>query len=273
MFFQMSQKNISRKFSKIRESIFLKSFKLLKSSPDKAFLIILFDSLFLASFLYVMPTIAKYFAQSLVLPQTYLALYIIMLFQLMYYLIVLFIYSFFKYSVLDFIKSLFERTETSFKRLGQFYALNIVIAGMFFAIFLIFGFIIESVKEPYRPFILIFLATPYMLFLYVIMNTSHSLFYQGASHKESFMKGLKITFTKMRTYREIILVFVLFALLLGLLLLGIGYLVKLTSSNYTLYLTLYDYFKRSSKFIFDIVLYFTIFVNRISFYSIIKENK
>ena len=257
----------------IKESLFINSFKLLKSNPNKALLMILFDSLFLVSFLYVMPTIAKYFAQSLVLPQTYLALYIIMLFQLIYYLTVLFIYSFFKYSILDFIKSLLERTETSFKRLGQFYALNIVIAGIFFAIFLIFGFIIESVKEPYRPFVLIFLATPYLLFLYVVVNTSHSFFYQGASFKESFKKGFKITFTKMRTYREIILVFVLFAMLLGLLLLGIGYLVKLTGSNYALYLALYDYFKKSSKFIFDIVLYFTIFVNRISFYSIIKENK
>ena len=189
-------------------------------------------------------------------------------------MIVLFVYSFFKYCLLDFIKYLIEKTNFSLKRLGQFYSLNIIIAGIFFAIMLLLNIILANVKQDYQPYVFIVMAVPYSLFLYIIINTSHSLFYQGASIKESIKNNFKITFTKIAVYRETVLVMILVALLLGLLFLGSGYLVSLIASkNYSLYLNVYAYFKQASVLIFDLVFYIMILINRISFYSMTKENK
>ncbi len=264
----MKLKNIVK-----RESLFIKCFNLAKSNPNKTGLIILFDVLFLVSILGLY-NLFNYFAQSLALPTTLASAIIFIIFSLIYYLIILFAYSFFKYSILDFIKSLFERTEFSFKRLGQFYSLNIIIAGIFFAIFIVFNFILANIKANYQPFVFVFLAVPYLLFLYVITNTSHSLFYQGFSIKESLKKSFKITFAKIKVYRETILIMILFALLLWLLFLGSGYLVRfLASANYNLYLSTYAYFKQASIIVFDVIFYLIILINRISFYALVRENK
>ena len=116
----MKTKNIPKKTIVIRESLFIKSFKLAKSNPNKVGLMILFDLLFLFS-VYALYRISLFFAQSLVVPQTLLSVSIFIIFSLIYYLTILFAYSFFKYIILDYIKSLFEKTEISFKKLGQFY--------------------------------------------------------------------------------------------------------------------------------------------------------
>lgn len=256
-----------------KESLFIKSFRLLKSNPNKTGLMVLFDALFLIS-AYGLQILFRYFSQSLALPMNLSAGIIFLVFSLVYYLIVIFVYSFFKYSILDFIKSLFNETESSFKRLGQFYSLNIIIAGIFFAIMFVLNFILASVKQPYQPFIFIFLAVPYVLFLYVIMNISHPIFYQGASIKQSIKNSFKITFTKIKSYREAILMMILAALILWLLFLGSGYLIQLLGSkNYSLYLNVYSYFKKASIIIFDVVFYLVILVNRISFYYISMQEK
>src|SRR3989338_4258597 len=195
------QKTIPKK-TKISGSLFIKSFNLAKSSPGKTGLMALFDALFIAS-IFALNGLTQYltsgFIETLISP-TLPSAAIFIIFSLIYYLIALFAYSFFKYSILDFIKSLFERTEFSFKRLGQFYSLNIIIAGIFLAVMLLANFLLASIKQAYAPFVFIFLAVPYMLFLYATVNISHSLFYQGYSIKESIKKGFKITFTKIRIY-------------------------------------------------------------------------
>lgn len=256
-----------------KELLLVKSLNLAKSNPSKTGLMILFDVLFLVS-VFGLQTLSKYFAQSLIVPQTLASAFVFIVFSLIYYLIILFVYSFFKYSILDFIKSLFEKTEFSFKRLGQFYLLNIVIAAIFFPILILFTYIFLSVKAPYKPFIFVFLAVPYALFLYIVANISHSLFYEGSSIKETIKKSFKITFTKMKMYRETILIIILVALLLWLLFFGSGYLIRLIASkNYSLYLTAYSYFKQISIIILDLVLYFVILINRISFYSLARDIK
>ncbi|MDP3766331.1 MAG: hypothetical protein Q8R04_07505, partial [Nanoarchaeota archaeon] len=253
--------------------LFLKSLYLAKSNPNKTGLMILFDALFLIS-VFVLYRLSAYFAQSLFAAQTPAFVLISIAFSLIYYLILLFAYSFFKYGVLDFIKSLFEKTEFSFNRLGQFYSLNMIIAGIFFAIMFLANFLLASVKAQYRPFVFIFLAVPYSIFLYTIVNTSHSSFYQGASTKDAIKKGFEITFKKIKVYRETILIVILFALLLWLLFFGSGYLIRLVASkNYSLYLNTYAYFKQISIILFDIVFYLVILVNRISFYALAKESK
>ena len=261
-----------------KKSVFIKSFKEAKSKPSKSGLIILFDILFVIS-IFALNRLAQYFAPLVigaVLAPTLATGILYIVFSLIYYLIALFAYSFFKYSVLDCIKSVADITEKgqefSFGRLGQFYALNIVIAGIFFAVMLAANLLLAAIQQPYVAYIFIIIAIPYLLFLYVIMNTSHSLFYQGASIKESLKKGFSITFTKMQVYRETILIMIILALVLWVLFLGSGYLVRFVGSkNYALYLNLYSYFKQASIIAFDLVLYAAIFINRISFYSLIKQ--
>jgi len=258
-----------------KESLFIKNFKLAKSNPNKTGLMVLFDVLFLIS-VFALNKLVQYVAPALVgtIAPTLASAVLFIVFSLIYYLIALFAYSFFKYSILDFIKSLFEKTEFSFKRLAQFYSLNIVIAGIFFAIMFLANFLLISIKQEYRPFVFIFLAIPYLLFLYIIVNISHSSFYEGASIQEAIKKGFRIAFTKIKVYRETILIMILVALLLWLLFLGSGYLIRLLASkNYTLYLNTYAYFKQASIIVFDLVFYLVILINRISFYALIRENK
>lgn len=258
---------------RIEEPLFIKSIRLAKSNPASTGSMILFDALFLVS-VFALNRLSQFFAQSIAVPQSLAAAILFVAFSLVYYLITIFAYSFFKYAVLGYVKSLFERTESSFKRLGQFYSLNIIIAGIFFAVMISGNFLLAGIKIQYRPFVFILLAAPYLLFLYVMVNVSHSLFYEGSSVKESLKKGFRTTFTKIESYRETILTMILFVLLLWLLFLGSGYLVRLAASkNYSLYLTAYAYFKQISIIIFDIVFYLAILINRVSFYSIAREIK
>ena len=270
----MKTKSIKKPVA-VKESLFAKSFRLAKSNPNKTGLMILFDMLFLVS-VFALNKLIQYAAPFLIgtaAPTTASAILLIV-FSLIYYLIVLFAYSFFKYSILDYIKSLFDKAHFSFKRLGQFYLLNIIIAGIFLAIMLAANYVLASIKQAYAPLVFIFLAVPYLLFLYVIVNISHSLFYKGASIKESVKKSFTITFTRIKVYRETILIMVLFALVLWFLFFGSGYLVRLLASkNYDLYLNAYIYFKQAAIVVFDLALYLIILINRISFYSITKESK
>lgn len=271
----MKPKTIPKKII-ISESLFIKSFRLAKSNPSKTGLMILFDALFIIS-VFALNKLTQYLTESFIgtiISPTLSSAAVFIIFSLIYYLTALFAYSFFKYSILDFIKSLFEKAEFSFRRLGQFYSLNIIIAGIFLAVMLLANFLLASIKQNYAPFAFIFLAVPYLLFFYAAVNTSHSLFYQGASVKESIKKGFKITFTKIKIYRETILVMVILAILLWLLFFGSGYLISLLASkNYSMYLATYSYFKQASIIILDAALYLAILINRISFYAITKEDK
>jgi len=271
----MKQKITAAKFVKT-EPLFLRSFNLAKSNPSKTGLMILFDALFLIS-IFALNRLVQYISPFLIgsfVAPTLATGILFIIFSLIYYLTALFAYSFFKYSLLDSVKSLFENTDFSFKRLAQFYSLNIIIAGIFFAVMLAANLILSGIQPAYVPYIFIILAIPYLLFLYVIVNISHSLFYQGASIKESVKKGFAVTFTKMRIYRETVLVMIILALFLWLLFLGSGYLVRfIGSKNYNLYLNLYSYFKQASIIAFDLVLYAAILVNRISFYDAARESK
>jgi len=67
---------------------------------------------------------------------------------------------------------------------------------------------------------------------------------------------------------------ILLALVLWLLFFGSGYLVRVIGAkNYSLYLNAYAYFKQASIIVLDLVFYFAVLVNRISFYSITKDSK
>lgn len=266
-------KNIQKKPNIIKDSLFAKSFSLLKSNPNKAGMMVLFDAMFLVSVL-ALNILGNYLANGLAMPSAFASSVAFIVFSLAYYLIVLFAYSFFKYGVLNFIKSLSEKADFSLKRIGQFYSLNIIIAGIFFTAMLAANFILAGIRQAYAPFVFIFLAVPYLLFLYVIINLSHSMFYQGASAMDSVKKSFAAAFAKMKVYRETILSMIIIGMFLWLLFYGSGYLVRVfTSKNYSLYLSAYAYFKQVSIAVFYIASYIVILINRVSFYSITRLNK
>ena len=254
----------------LKNSLFLKSLVLEKSNSSKIGLIVLFDAMFLIS-LFILQRLADYFAASLSF-QPSASIYVYMVFSLIYYLMVFSLYVIFKYIILNFIKSLFGRTQILFGKLGQFYLLNLIIAGVFLAIMLLLNFILYSLKQAYAPYVFIVMAIPYLLFLYIVINLAHSVFYEGASIKNTLKCSFKAPFAKIKSYRENVLIMIFFGFLLWILLLGSGYLLRLaTSGNQILYLDVYPYFKQTSIIIMDIIIYFAILTNRISFYISAKE--
>lgn len=255
----------------IKNSLFAKSFNLAKSNPGKIGLMVLFDMSFLASFYYMLPFLLGYSASAILWPKSGAFVYVYLIADFIYKLLQIFVYSFFKYSMLDFIKSLFQKTEFSFKRLGQFFLLNII---LILPLFIIFSFVLESIKEAYRPYFFIITGIPIFLFLYAILNLSHSFFNEGNSLKNSLRKSFSLTFGKMKSYRETIGIIILALLALGVLFLICGYLVRVfVSGNYLLYLKAYGYFKVATIVIVDVVMYLIILINRISFYSAARESK
>lgn len=232
---------------------------------------ILFDASFLASFYYILPMLLGYSAAAILWPQSGAFIYVYLLTDIVYRLLQVFVYSFFKYSIMDFIKSLFQKTEFSFKRLGQFYLLNtMAILPFFFA----FNFILGGIKEAYRPYFFLLAGTPVFLFLYIILNLAHSFFYEGNSLKNSFGKSFSAALDRVKSYRETILAFIAALLLLSALFFAAGYFVRFfTSGNNLLYLETYDYFKKATIILSSLAIYFVVAINRISFYNIAREAK
>ena len=272
-----------------KNSLFFSSFRLAKSNPGKLAMMILFDSLFLISF-FIFQKSFGYFTRMLTLPQiqnSFYSVFVLIVYSLIYYMLILLVYSFFKYCLLDFIKSLFTPSKFSFKKLGNFFLLNLAIAGIFFAISAIAGAILINIKEAFQPYLFILLASPYWvvynkysilslhsLIFYIVVNISHSLFYEGASLADTIKNGFSTAFTKIASYRKIISSMILAALAFGILFLGMNYSLKyLAAKNFYLYVYVNSYFQQASVIIFDVAFYFIILINRISFYKAAKVCK
>ena len=178
-----------------KNSLFLDSFKLAKSNPSKLGMMILFDGLFLISF-FILLKFFKYVAGILTfptMPNSLSSAIVLVTFGLIYYLIALFVYSFFKYCLLDFIKSLFGPGKFSFRRLGQFYLLNIIIAAIFFGISIIAGAVLINLKESYQPYVFIILASPFWVIYnkYAVISLHSLIFYIVVNlSTRYFMKAL-----------------------------------------------------------------------------------
>ena len=264
----MKLKNIFHK------SLFLGSFKLAKSNPGKFGMMVLFDALFLIS-VFMCKNFFKYSATYMSIQQTpnnIYSLITIIILSLIYYLSMLFVYSFFKYCLLDFIKSLFGPSKFSFEKLGHFYLLNIIIAGIFFAAAIIAGAVFFNIKESLQPYIFIVIASLYSLIFYIVVNISHSLFYENASMWHALKNGFSITFTRIRIYRKTVSVVIFAAVIFGVLFFGINYLIRfLASKNFYLYLSVNAYFQKFSIIFFDFAFYIMLLINRISFYKVVAK--
>ena len=256
----------------IRDSVFLQSFRIVKSNPGISGMIVLFDLMFLVSFL-TMQKLSGYSALAIVPYVNINPLLLLLVLSSIYYLIVLFVYSIFKFSVLGFIKSLFAKSRSSFSEFWKFYMLNLTIALIFLAVMLVLDYILANLKPDFAPYVFIVMAVPYALILYAAVNISQSLFFHGNPLVASLKKGFAITFTEMKRYRETVLVMIITAAALWIIFLGIGYLIQVfTSASYTLYLNSYSVFGEALKWAISLVFYFLIFINRISFYKITQDN-
>src|SRR3989344_7941971 len=249
----------------IKDSLFLQSFRIVKSNPGVSGTILLFDLMFLVSFL-TMQKLSAYSAPVIVPYVNVNPLLLLFVLSSIYYLIVLFVYSIFKFSVLGFIKSLFAKSRSSFSEFWKFYALNLAIALVFLAVMLVLDYILANLKPDFAPYVFLVMAVPYALILYASVNISQSLLCHGNSLTASLKKGFAITFAEIKRYRELVLVMIISAAALWIIFVGVGYLIRVsTSANYTLYLKTYSVFGEASKWAISIVFYFLIFINRISF--------
>ena len=254
-----------------KSSLFLQSYEIAKSNISKIGMIVLFDAMFVISF-FIIQKLSNYLGMIIIPYISFSPILFLFILSAIYYLVALLVYSFFKFNILDYIKSLFEKTQFNLKKFWNFYLLNLIIAFIFLVILLIINIILMNLKLNYAPYLFLILAIPYLLFLYVIFNISQSLFYIGNSMKESLKKGFKIAFTEMRGYREIIFVIVTFSIVLWLLFLGFGYILRVsTAGNYSMYLNAYSVYSEIVKWVISIVAYILILVNRIAFYNIAKK--
>lgn len=249
-----------------------KSLKLLKSKPSLLGLMILFDFLMVVLG-FILFQFSSAFAKSLYLPQNFTGILIYIGFTLLYILLVLFIYSFFKYLILRTISGFFGKTGKSYSRLGKFYTLNLLLLGIFASEYILINFLLYSSKAPYKPILFFIIGIPMSAFSYVLLGISHSIFYQGSEAKKSISRAFKITFTNLRIYKETILPMVVAFILFTILLVPIGYLIRIaTSKNYFAYLTTYSYFQEAAFVFSAILLYFFLLQNQIIFYLLTKEN-
>jgi hypothetical protein len=251
------------------DSQFFESLNLAKLNLGKTGTMFLFDVSFFASFYYIIPLLFGYIASKI--PQTPEMVYFILLLSLGYYIIIIAVYSFFKYSLLEVIRSLFEKKKFSFSGFWGFCLLNMIII---MPTFFLFSFLIEGINAAYRPWAFIALGMPVSLLLYIAINAAQSSFYQNFSVKKSFKLGIGAAFGKIKNYKEQILALAAGALALWLLFLILGFAARtVTSGNYSLYLKVYAYLTNIEHIVLYLAMYFIVFVNRISFYKIVREMK
>ena len=260
-------------FKKIlKENSFIDAAIITFSDRKKLGLMVLFDALFIVSF-YVLFQLMYYFAESLVVKPASYSLFFAMLaifalLSLIHYFAVILVYSFFKYNILNVINSLFGKKEAQKDRFSRFYLLNIIIIGIFLAVFILLSLVMASLRETYQPFFLIFVSLPYGLFLYAAINTTHSLFYAGSSIKNTLKKSFGMIFTRIGIYVEVLTLMALFAVITISWSFGADYIIRIAAfHDNILYLRMFVYFTEISLVAFNALLYFAILINRVSFYK------
>jgi len=200
------------------ESTFLKTFNTIKKNHNIYFYTIILDFIFLALIIFI----GKYFGSlipqdpqqimELFKTQTNLLLFVFG-YPIVFYLFVIFIYSTAKLSVLNIIKSLYEKHKFSLKGLSKFYLLNILLFVIFFlAALILLGILALILREDFLKYLILILSVPFLFFAYSVINISHTFFIKG-TRKGVIKKAFYITFNKINRYGmflvwDVILVFV-----------------------------------------------------------------
>ena len=258
---------------KFKDSYFVKTLELMKKNPKNVFLIILFDILFLLSISIFYRLIEFLFSKTSTQISTIIVIIYLVL-TLLYYLILILIYSFFKYLVLNSIKSLFEHSKVDFKRLKNFYLLNLLIFIVFFIIFLFLNSIfLMSAKQEYASYIFSIINFPLFLILYIFINISHTLFSENLNIKETVKNTFNII-AKVTSYIGIFLTNIIAIIIYFIIFYFIGLILKATIfKGYLAPIKYYNIYTIIFSIITTIFFYLIIFFNRIYFYNIIRNKK
>ncbi len=268
-------KQIKKRFL---ESSFLKVLSLIKNNPNIYLYTIAFDFLFLTLILLIGKYLGSLIPQdpdqimALFKTQTNLLIFVF-LYTVVYYLFIMFIYSTVKLTMLNLIKSLYEKNKFSLNRLGKFYLLNILI----FLIFTLIGLILFAIfalilTREFLIYIVVIVLIPLIFFLYSIINISH-IFFIKTDEKGIIKKSFKLSFNKINKYGMFIMWDIAF-IAIYLLFYNIIHLIfrffifsnqQMLTSYGGLYLIIFNIFSL-------IVFYLIIAFNRIYFYKRIGKN-
>ncbi len=267
-------KNIKKVFL---ESSFSKVFNTIKQNPHKYLYTLVLDFIFLALIVLIGKALGSLIPQD---PQQIMGLLKaksnLVLFSLiyiaLYYLLIIFIYSIAKLSILNIIKSLYEKNKLNLKRLGKFYSLNIsIFALFFFAALIILGILTLTLERDFIKYIVLILLIPFLFFLYSIINISHILFIQG-TRKGIIKKSFDIAFNKIDRYGMFVVWNIILTLLYSLLYNIISFFFKAFIFTNQEMLTSYgDIYSKIINIISIIFIYLVISFNRIYFYERLKN--
>jgi len=260
------------------ESSFFKVFSIIKNNKQTYIYTIALDLLFLALILFIGKSLGSLIPKdptqimAIFKTNTNLLLFVI-IYPIIYYLFIIFIYSIVKLTTLNLIKPLFEKAKFTFKRLGKFYLLNLIVFLIFFfSALIILAVFALILRADFLKYVLVVLLIPFLFFLYSIINISHTLFIKDEK-KKLIKKSFKIAFNKIKNYG----MFITWDIILILIYLVIYNIIHLIF-RFTLFANkelLANYGSAYLK-IFNIVslivFYLIIAFNRIYFYKTIDKN-
>ncbi|MDO8741190.1 MAG: hypothetical protein Q7J54_06490 [Candidatus Woesearchaeota archaeon] len=250
------------KFS-IKKTLFLEVFRKIKPAPSLFFYMLLFDAMFLLS-IYSANKIVGVFSEGRIILPIYALAY-----MLLYFLIFAALYSFFKYSILHFIKSMFEKSDLNFGRFGKFYLINIIIFFVFGAIFFILSAIIPFlIVESYQKLVLRIALILFLFFAYSFLNICHSYF---ASGKNPVSAALSFTFKKIPSYIPVFLGSVLFLLAYFIIYAIIGLIMKYTLFSKPVPMSYNTIYNAAFSIVTIVIFYLINAFNRVYFYLIVKS--
>ena len=271
----MKNFNIKKRFL---ESSFLKVINIIRKNLNVYFYTIVLDFIFLA----LIVLVGKY-SGSLIPsnPQQLMDLFksstnlllFVFGYPILFYLFVLFVYSITKLSILNLVKSLYEKNRFTLKRLCKFYLLNILLFVIFFfGGLILLGILALIFKKEFLTYVVLVLLIPFLFLLYSIINISNTLFIKSWE-KGAIKKSFSIGFSNINKYGmfviwdfAVILAYLLFYNIIHLIFRLFIFSNEEILTNYGgIYLKVFN-------IISLVVIYLVIAFNRIYFYERIDKD-
>ena len=233
------------------------SLKIIFRNKKDSSIIIMLDFLLLVS-IWAVSKFFELLTESMNPQLSYLSIFLLFfLTTLIYIILLIFAYSFIKLKILGFINSITSKLKVqSEKNIMGFFLMNTALFAVVSVVYLIIGYIVLNTKEKYQNPVSIMLFFVFAAFFYIFINVSHSLFYKTDSIKKSvgasigYFKNKKVFYIVMQS---ILILFILY----------IPY--------YFAYLHTYGMTQKIVIIVFLLLIYFVLFINRISFYIISEE--
>lgn len=253
---------------KIKKTLFLEVFRKIKSAPSLFFYMLLFDAMFLLS-IYSANKIVGVFSEGRIILPIYALAY-----MAVYFLIFVVLYSFFKYSILHFIRSMFEKTELNFGRFGKFYLINVIVFFVFGVIFFILSAIVPLlIVESYQKLILWTLLILLFFFSYSFLNIYHSYVINKTKTKNTVLSSFNFTFRRIPSYISVFLGSILFMFVYFLIWYIAGYILKYTLFSKPVPMSYNAIYNALFSIATIIIFYLINAFNRIYFYLIVLKKK